>query len=210
MCFSWAPASSFFSPAITVRLTEDTRGFTEADFRPLADHYTELTRQVQYHVPLWRAGAGRHRSRRRSSSSDYFTMETRPFVSRWLPDMKLPRDGASGPPRALCADRRRPEGARPDRHRLRRPAGIERAGARWPRLRQDAGPGPSHRLSPVGQARGPLRHPGAGLQPARRPRDPYAASRACRRHGARGDGADLPRAGALADGAEPEGRTPEG
>jgi ATP-dependent DNA helicase RecQ len=77
-----------FAPAITVRLTDETRSFTEADFRPLAEHYTELTRQV--HI-MSRYGelALNDMDAAQDLVRDYFAMDTRPFVSRWLPDMKL-------------------------------------------------------------------------------------------------------------------------
>ena len=78
-----------FAPAITVRLTEDTRSFTEADFRPLADHYTELTRQVHIMSRYGELALG-DTDEAQTLVRDYFAMETRPFVSRWLPDMKLP------------------------------------------------------------------------------------------------------------------------
>jgi ATP-dependent DNA helicase RecQ len=76
-----------FAPAVTVQLSSDTRTFTEADFRPLADHYTELTRQV--HI-MSRYGelALDDVHEAQDLVKEYFSTETEPFLSRWLPDMK--------------------------------------------------------------------------------------------------------------------------
>ena len=78
-----------FTPAVTVRLSSDTRTFTDADFRPLADHYVELTRQI--HI-MARYGdlALSSPAQAQELASDYFEMETGRFLSRWLPDMRLP------------------------------------------------------------------------------------------------------------------------
>jgi ATP-dependent DNA helicase RecQ len=78
-----------FAPAITVRLSEDTRSFTETDFKPLAEHYTECTRQVHIMSRYGELALG-DVDRAQDLVKDYFAMDTRPFVSRWLPDMKLP------------------------------------------------------------------------------------------------------------------------
>ncbi len=78
-----------FAPAITIKLTPEPRTFTEADFKPLEDHYTELTRQV--HI-MSRYGelAIQDSNQAQSLVRDYFDMETAPFVARWLPNMKQP------------------------------------------------------------------------------------------------------------------------
>jgi ATP-dependent DNA helicase RecQ len=76
-----------FSPAVTVRLSEETRKFTEEDFRPLADHYTEQTRQV--HI-MGRYGdlALEDADAAQELANDYFASDTRTFLGRWLPNMK--------------------------------------------------------------------------------------------------------------------------
>ena len=77
-----------FTPAVTVRMSSETRTFTEADFKPLADHYTELTRQV--HIMARYGDGPRRRRDAHELVRDYFKLETTPFLSRWLPNMKGP------------------------------------------------------------------------------------------------------------------------
>jgi ATP-dependent DNA helicase RecQ len=76
-----------FSPAVTVRLSPDTRTFTEADFKPLADHYTELTRQVHI-MSRYAELALDDVDQAQALVRDYFAADTDPFLSRWLPNLK--------------------------------------------------------------------------------------------------------------------------
>ena len=101
---------------------------------------------------------------------------------------------AADHPGVVATHRREPEESRPAAHRGRRPGADQRAGAGRPRLRQDPGAGASHRLPVAGEAREPPRRHRAGLQPARRGRDPPPPPGSGRRRRPRRHRAHLPRA----------------
>jgi ATP-dependent DNA helicase RecQ len=76
-----------FEPAVTVKMSPETRNFTEADFKPLADHYTEMTRQIHV-MAKYGELAITNASAAQRLVSDYFTQETTTFLANWLPNMK--------------------------------------------------------------------------------------------------------------------------
>ncbi|MCY4208891.1 MAG: RecQ family ATP-dependent DNA helicase [Roseovarius sp.] len=76
-----------FDPAITVKLSNDTRQYTETDFRPLAEYYVEQSRQVHI-MERYAKHALEDIDKARNLLKDYFRLETHEFLPKWLPDMK--------------------------------------------------------------------------------------------------------------------------
>ena len=75
---------TIFRPAITVRLEPGSRKFTETDFQPLQLHYDEQT--LQTHIMAAYAGRGLDSMRDALRlMDDYFTLDRRAFVEKWLP-----------------------------------------------------------------------------------------------------------------------------
>ena len=74
-----------FRPAMTIRLeNRQRRGFTNADFEPLALHYKGQTRHV--HVMAEFAVRGRDAMLEALRlATDYFKLEEKDFLARWLP-----------------------------------------------------------------------------------------------------------------------------
>ncbi len=75
---------TIFRPAITIRLEQGNRKFTESDFQPLHIHYDEQT--LQTHIMA--AYAERSLDSMRDAlrlMDDYFTLDRQAFVERWLP-----------------------------------------------------------------------------------------------------------------------------
>lgn len=73
-----------FRPAITVRLEPSSRKFTDTDFQPLRIHYDEQTLQTHIMAAYAERGlASMHDVRR--LRDDYFTLDRRTFVEKWLP-----------------------------------------------------------------------------------------------------------------------------
>ena len=75
---------TIFRPAITVRLQQGSRKFTEADFQPLHIHYDEQTLQTHIMATYARCGLESMRDAMRLMD-DYFTLERQAFVDKWLP-----------------------------------------------------------------------------------------------------------------------------
>ena len=74
-----------FRPAMTVRLARrERRGFTKADFEPLALHYKGQVRQVHVMAAFAQLGLDGMRDALRLAT-DYFTLPERTFLDRWLP-----------------------------------------------------------------------------------------------------------------------------
>ncbi len=73
-----------FRPAMTVHLNPDGGNFTQENFLPLDEHYTEQT--IQTHVMATYAGKGLDKIEEAERlSEDYFMMEQGKFLQRWLP-----------------------------------------------------------------------------------------------------------------------------
>ena len=75
---------TIFRPAITVRLEPGNRKFTETDFQPLHLHYDERTLQTHIMAAYAERGVDSMRDALRLID-DYFTLDRRAFVERWLP-----------------------------------------------------------------------------------------------------------------------------
>ncbi len=75
---------TIFRPAITVRLEPGSRKFTETDFQPLHIHYDEQTLQTHIMAAYAERGLDSMNAARRLRN-DYFTLDRRAFVERWLP-----------------------------------------------------------------------------------------------------------------------------
>ena len=74
-----------FRPAMTVRLARrERRGFTKADFEPLALHYKGRILQAHVMAAFARHGLDAMRDALRLAT-DYFTVKEEIFLKRWLP-----------------------------------------------------------------------------------------------------------------------------
>ena len=74
-----------FRPAMTIRLSNERRGFAEADFQPLRFYYDEQVLQI--HVMMEYAHQGLESfSDAVRLSLDYFSLPKQEFLQRWLPD----------------------------------------------------------------------------------------------------------------------------
>ena len=74
-----------FRPAMTIRLSNERRGFAEADFQPLRFYYDEQVLQI--HVMMEYAHQGLESfSDAVRLSLDYFSLPKQEFLLRWLPD----------------------------------------------------------------------------------------------------------------------------
>ena len=73
-----------FRPAMTIRLAQERRGFTNADFEPLALHYRGQVLQIHIMVEFAERGLQAVGEALRLSM-DYFTLEEGEFLQRWLP-----------------------------------------------------------------------------------------------------------------------------
>ena len=77
-----------FRPAMTVGLAKgEKRGFTKADFEPLALHYKGQVLQVHVMAAFARHGLAGMRDALRLAR-DYFTLKEGAFLHRWLPRQK--------------------------------------------------------------------------------------------------------------------------
>ncbi|MCY3732874.1 MAG: AAA family ATPase, partial [Chloroflexi bacterium] len=74
-----------FRPAMTIRLSPERRGFTQADFQSLQIHYDESVRQI--HVMAEYAQRGlKDTADALRLAIDYFALGDDEFLRRWLPD----------------------------------------------------------------------------------------------------------------------------
>ena len=76
-----------FRPAMTIRLAQERRGFTNADFEPLALHYRGQVLQIHIMVAFAERGL-QAVSEALRLAMDYFTLEEGDFLERWLPGRK--------------------------------------------------------------------------------------------------------------------------
>lgn len=76
---------TIFRPAITVHLRPGSGQFTQKDFLPLEDHYSEQT--IQTHIMAAYAARGLVSVRDAERlSQDYFKLSKEAFIKRWMPD----------------------------------------------------------------------------------------------------------------------------
>ena len=74
-----------FRPAMTIHLEQrERRGFTKADFEPLAIHYKGQVLQIHVMVEFAKRGLAAITDALRLST-DYFTLREEEFLRRWLP-----------------------------------------------------------------------------------------------------------------------------
>lgn len=74
-----------FRPAMTIRLQHrERRGFAKADFEPLALHYSGQVLQVHVMAEFAKRGLAAMSEALRLAM-DYFTLEEKAFLARWLP-----------------------------------------------------------------------------------------------------------------------------
>ena len=76
-----------FRPAMTIRLAQERRGFTSADFEPLALHYRGQVLQIHVMVAFAERGL-QAVSEALRLAMDYFMLEEGDFLERWLPGRK--------------------------------------------------------------------------------------------------------------------------
>nr|WP_246660618.1 UvrD-helicase domain-containing protein [Nitratireductor sp. XY-223] len=75
-----------FRPAMAIRLAQlERRGFSSADFAPLALHYKGQVLQVHVMMAFAECGLEAMREALRLAM-DYFTLKEQEFLARWLPD----------------------------------------------------------------------------------------------------------------------------
>ena len=74
-----------FRPAMTIKLKQERRGFSEPDFRPLKLHYDEQVLQIHVMAEYAEQGIESMADALRLAM-DYFTLEQEEFLDRWLPD----------------------------------------------------------------------------------------------------------------------------
>ena len=74
-----------FRPAMTIRLTEDRRGFAKADFTPLELHYKGQVLQIHVMEEFAKQGLKAMADALRLAM-DYFSLNQEDFLRRWLPD----------------------------------------------------------------------------------------------------------------------------
>ena len=77
-----------FRPAMSIHLSEDRRGFVNADFAPLKLHYEDQVLQVHVMAEFAQRGLDAMADALRLAM-DYFSSSQEDFLRRWLPD----RDG---------------------------------------------------------------------------------------------------------------------
>ncbi|NPD17619.1 RecQ family ATP-dependent DNA helicase [Xinfangfangia sp. D13-10-4-6] len=76
---------TIFRPAITVHLNPEGGQFTQKDFIPLEEHYSEQT--VQTHIMAAYAERGlKSMDQAGLLSQDYFRLDKESFLKRWMPD----------------------------------------------------------------------------------------------------------------------------
>ena len=73
-----------FRPAMTIHLQQDRRGFTNADFDPLAFHYRGQVLQIHVMVEFAERGLQAVAEATRMAL-DYFALKQDTFLERWLP-----------------------------------------------------------------------------------------------------------------------------
>ena len=74
-----------FRPAMSIHLSEDRRGFVNADFEPLKLHYEDQVLQVHVMAEFAQRGLEAMADALRLAM-DYFSLSQEDFLRRWLPD----------------------------------------------------------------------------------------------------------------------------
>ncbi len=74
-----------FRPAMSIHLSEDRRGFVNADFEPLKLHYEDQVLQVHVMAEFAERGLEAMADALRLAM-DYFSLNQEDFLRRWLPD----------------------------------------------------------------------------------------------------------------------------
>ncbi len=74
-----------FRPAMTIKLGQERRGFTKADFDPLQIHYTEQVLQIHIMAEYVQMGL-KAMADALQLTMDYFSLEQKRFLDKWLPN----------------------------------------------------------------------------------------------------------------------------
>ncbi len=74
-----------FRPAMTIRLKPERRGFAQADFTSLRDHYDQQVLQIHVMAEYVQRGLGAMADALRLAM-DYFSLRREDFLHRWLPN----------------------------------------------------------------------------------------------------------------------------
>ncbi len=99
-----------FRPAMTIRLEQrDRRGFSKADFEPLALHYKGQVLQIHVMVEFAERGLAAMSEALRLAM-DYFAFEEKEFLARWLPgrDREIGRQTTPASWRAIVENLKNP------------------------------------------------------------------------------------------------------
>ena len=106
-------------PAMTIRLSRERRGFSNADFGSLQVHYDEQVRQI--HVMAEYAQKGlESMADALAMTLDYFSLGEEDFLGRWLPERST-EISASDHAGVLADDRRQPQQPDSEANRRRHP-----------------------------------------------------------------------------------------
>ena len=152
---------AIFRPAMSIRLSQEQRRFTNTDFTPLKLHYQDQVLQIHVMAEYVQRGL-RAMTDALALVMDYFNLKQQDFLRRWLPDRdkEFTRQTTPGVVAGHC---RKPEKSRSAAHCRRRAGTDQRPGAGRPWLRQDARPGSSDCLFIARATRKPAWHSGTRL-----------------------------------------------
>ena len=158
-----------FRPAMTIKLEQrERRGFSKADFEPLALHIQGAGATDSRHGGVRRARPCCHG--RGTASCDGLFRTHGGGVSGPMAARPGPGDWPADDAVVMAGNRGKPEESHPAAHRGRRTGTDQCADSRRSRFRKDACAGAPYRLADPGQAGESPGHPCPGLQPSRRSR----------------------------------------
>ena len=182
-----------FRQAMTIKLTDEKRGFANPDFEPLRLHYKGQATQIHVMAEFALRGLNDMADALRMAL-DYFSLKQEDFLSRWLPDRgkEIERETTPESWRAIVESLKNPIQQRIVADDREQTSVLVLAG---PGSGKTQRVGASHRLPCPCKARESTRHSGAGLQQARGCRNPAAPEWIDRRRRPRGDCSHVSRPG---------------
>ena len=92
---------------MTIKLTDEKRGFAKSDFEPLRLHYKGQALQIHVMAEFAQRGFDNMADALRLAL-DYFSLTQEAFLSRWLPE-KGQGNRAGDHARILAGNRRKPQ-----------------------------------------------------------------------------------------------------